>query len=226
MATDPEVLGSIPGASRFYEKQWVWNGVHSDSWGQLRSYLEEIVAAPVKKTETNEHATPSIRKKKNVGTTSPTSGGRSVGIVRPRTKATDFLFLCYITDRNCWANFRQMRYRQGHTKRWRANMILVDTDLPGTGVAQSLFGVDDGFDLQRGRDFSLLQSVQTGSRAHPASYSMGNGGSFPAGKGAKVWSRSLSSRADIKDAWSYTSTRLHSDAQLNEETTFTFYPST
>jgi hypothetical protein len=39
------------------------------SWGQLKSYLEEIVAAPVKKTETTtggihcaDHATPSIRK--------------------------------------------------------------------------------------------------------------------------------------------------------------------
>jgi hypothetical protein len=42
-----EVLGSIPGASRFSEKQWVWNGVHSASSGQLRSYLEEKVAAPV-----------------------------------------------------------------------------------------------------------------------------------------------------------------------------------
>jgi hypothetical protein len=31
LATDPEVLGSIPGASRFSEKQWVWNGVHSAS---------------------------------------------------------------------------------------------------------------------------------------------------------------------------------------------------
>jgi hypothetical protein len=30
-ATDPEVLGSIPGVSRFSEKQWVWNGVHSAS---------------------------------------------------------------------------------------------------------------------------------------------------------------------------------------------------
>jgi hypothetical protein len=39
----PEVLGSIPGSSRFSEKQWVWNGVHSASWGKLRSYLEEIV---------------------------------------------------------------------------------------------------------------------------------------------------------------------------------------
>jgi hypothetical protein len=27
LATDPEVLGSIPGSSRFSEKQWVWNGV-------------------------------------------------------------------------------------------------------------------------------------------------------------------------------------------------------
>jgi hypothetical protein len=31
LATDPEVLGSIPGASRFSEKQWVWNGVHPAS---------------------------------------------------------------------------------------------------------------------------------------------------------------------------------------------------
>jgi hypothetical protein len=35
--------GSIPGATRFPEKQWVWNGVHSDSCVQLRSYLEEKV---------------------------------------------------------------------------------------------------------------------------------------------------------------------------------------
>jgi hypothetical protein len=32
---------SIPGATRFSEKQRVWNGVHSTSWVQLRSYLEE-----------------------------------------------------------------------------------------------------------------------------------------------------------------------------------------
>jgi hypothetical protein len=33
LGTDPEVLGSIPGATRFSEKQWVWNGVHSPSGG-------------------------------------------------------------------------------------------------------------------------------------------------------------------------------------------------
>jgi hypothetical protein len=31
LATDTEVPGSIPGASRFSERQWVWNGVHSAS---------------------------------------------------------------------------------------------------------------------------------------------------------------------------------------------------
>jgi hypothetical protein len=29
LAADPEVLGSIPGATRLSENQWVWNGVHS-----------------------------------------------------------------------------------------------------------------------------------------------------------------------------------------------------
>jgi hypothetical protein len=31
LATDPEVPVSIPGATRFSEKQWVWNGVPSAS---------------------------------------------------------------------------------------------------------------------------------------------------------------------------------------------------
>jgi hypothetical protein len=39
--------GSIPCTTRFSEKYWAWNGVHSALWVQLRSYLEEKVAAPV-----------------------------------------------------------------------------------------------------------------------------------------------------------------------------------
>jgi predicted membrane protein len=31
LATDPEVSGSIPGATRFSQKKWVWKGVHSAS---------------------------------------------------------------------------------------------------------------------------------------------------------------------------------------------------
>jgi hypothetical protein len=31
LATDPEVPGSIPGISKFSEKQRVWNGVYSAS---------------------------------------------------------------------------------------------------------------------------------------------------------------------------------------------------
>jgi hypothetical protein len=56
--------------------------------------LEEIVAAPDLKTENTavrihcaDHATPSIRKK--LALTSPTCGGRSVGIVRLRAKTTE-----------------------------------------------------------------------------------------------------------------------------------------
>jgi hypothetical protein len=95
LAIDPEVVGSIPGASRFSEKQRVWNGVHSASWGQLRSYLEGKVAAPIYKTEINNRRNllrwpcDTLYPQK-LALTSPTSGGRSVGIVRSRTKATEF----------------------------------------------------------------------------------------------------------------------------------------
>jgi hypothetical protein len=60
--------GSIPGDTRFSGKWWVWNGVHSALWVQLRSYLEEKVAALVQKSENTAvgirhagHVAPSIR---------------------------------------------------------------------------------------------------------------------------------------------------------------------
>jgi hypothetical protein len=87
--------GSIPGATRFSEKKWVWNGVHTASWVQLRSYLEEKVAAPVYKTEitavwnTSRWPRDTFYPQKLV-LTSPTSGGRSVGIVRSRNEADRF----------------------------------------------------------------------------------------------------------------------------------------
>jgi hypothetical protein len=41
-----------------------------------------------------------------------------------------------------------------------------------------------GFDSRQGQDISLLYSVQTGSGAHPASYTMDTGGFFHWGKAA------------------------------------------
>jgi hypothetical protein len=54
------------------------------------------------------------------------------------------------------------------------------------------FGIGTGYGLEDqcsgvrfptgAGDFSLLQRIQTGSGTHPASYPVGTGGSFPAGK--------------------------------------------
>jgi hypothetical protein len=94
--------GSIPGATKFSEKQWVWNGVHSALWVQLTSYLEEKVAAPVKRAENTavgirhaDHLAPLYPKK--LALTSSTSVGRSICIVRLRTQTTEFV--CYGTHR-------------------------------------------------------------------------------------------------------------------------------
>jgi hypothetical protein len=87
--------------SRLYQIFWrVWSGVHSASWVQLRSYLEEKVAAPVQKTEITAvgdsprwpRNTPSPQ---NLSLTSTRSGSRSVSILCSRTQATEFvLFVC------------------------------------------------------------------------------------------------------------------------------------
>jgi hypothetical protein len=50
----------------------------------------------------------------------------------------------------------------------------------------SSVGIATGWTAGRAgaRDFQFLHSVQTGSGAHPTSYSMGTGGSFLGGKAA------------------------------------------
>jgi hypothetical protein len=47
LAADPEVPGSILGAARFPEWQWVWNGDHSALVRINEELLERKVAAPV-----------------------------------------------------------------------------------------------------------------------------------------------------------------------------------
>jgi hypothetical protein len=87
--------GSIPGTTRFSEKQSVWNWVHPALWIQLRSYLKEKVASPVWKPEYTvveirlaDHATPLSQQK--LALTPSTSGVCWVGIVRTRANATEF----------------------------------------------------------------------------------------------------------------------------------------
>jgi hypothetical protein len=94
-ATDPEVTGSIPGHTRFSEKSGVWNGVHSAPWGQLRSYLNEKLAAPVYKTEINGHGN-SLHWPRNTLYPQRLDNRWSVGrLVRLRTTATEFSLLSY-----------------------------------------------------------------------------------------------------------------------------------
>jgi hypothetical protein len=47
LAANPKVWGSISGATRFSEKHWVWNGVHSALVRINEELLERKVAAPV-----------------------------------------------------------------------------------------------------------------------------------------------------------------------------------
>jgi hypothetical protein len=74
------------------------------------------------------------------------------------------------------------------------------------GIALS-YGLDDWgstvrFPAGSGK-FSLHHRFQNGSGPHPASYSMGTRGSIPGGEAA---THSPPSSAEVKNAWSYTST--------------------
>jgi hypothetical protein len=56
-------------------------------------------------------------------------------------------------------------------------------------------------------NFSLHHRVQNGSGDHPASYPVGTRGSFPGGKRpGREADHSPPSSAEVKNAWSYTST--------------------
>ena len=84
-----QVFWVVVGLERVHSASWA-------SWGQLRSYLNEkssgsrfrkqrITAVGIRCAD---HVTPLYPRK--LALTSPTGGGRSVGIVRVRTKATEF----------------------------------------------------------------------------------------------------------------------------------------
>jgi hypothetical protein len=62
--------------------------------------------------------------------------------------------------------------------------MLVGSRDSAVGIKTG-YGLDDrgvGFEFRWGQEFSLHHVVQTGNGAHPASYPMATGGSFPGGK--------------------------------------------
>jgi hypothetical protein len=86
-------LGSIPGTTR--KKVVDLERGPLSLVSATEELLDRKLAAPVYKTKNTsvgirhaDHVAPSIRKK--LAITSPTSGGRSVGIVRSRTQAMEF----------------------------------------------------------------------------------------------------------------------------------------
>ena len=84
-------LSSSGSGTGFYSASWA-------SWGQLRSYLNKKSSGSRSRkqrltavgTRCADHVTPLYPQK--LALNSPTGGGRSVGIVRSRTKATEFSF--------------------------------------------------------------------------------------------------------------------------------------
>jgi hypothetical protein len=81
---------------------------------------------------------------------------------------------------------------------------LVEILRPNSGSSGSIvsdYGLDDRAIEVRsptGADISSSPCVQTGSGAHPASYPMGTGGSFPGGK-ARPADHSPPSTAEVKN---------------------------
>jgi hypothetical protein len=72
--------------------------------------------------------------------------------------------------------------------------------------------VTEGLEFQSryGQEFSLLRIVQTGSGAHPASYPMCTGGSFPGVKQQEHEAdHSSQTSAEVKKTWIYLSLAIH-----------------
>jgi hypothetical protein len=63
------------------------------------------------------------------------------------------------------------------------------------------------FEPGQGQDLTPLHIIQTDSGAHPASYTVCTGGSFPGIKWPKYEAEhSLPTSAEVKNTWIYTST--------------------
>jgi hypothetical protein len=73
-------------------------------------------------------------------------------------------------------------------------MMMMKSRIGSVGIATD-YGLDDrmiGVRIPAG-NYSLRHRVQPGTGAHPASYKIGAGGSYPGGKAAGAWSWPLTS---------------------------------
>jgi hypothetical protein len=93
---------------------------------------------------------------------------------------------------------------------------LVKSCGSSVGIALG-YGLDDqgsGVRFPEGAgNFSLHHRIQNGSGSHPASYPIGTRGSFPGVKRlGREANHSPPSSAEVKNAWSYTSTPLNASS--------------
>jgi hypothetical protein len=102
----------------------------------------------------------------------------------------------------CWPSFPQDVEFSVYTIKHKSRDNSVGIEL-GYGLNDQ--GSRIRFPVRAG-NFSLHHRVQNGSRAHPVSYPMGTKGSFRGVKATGAWSWPLPSSAEVKNAWSYTST--------------------
>jgi hypothetical protein len=122
--------GSILSATRFSEKYESGTGSTQPRWAQLRSYLDGKSSRSGLESREYGSRNPSRWPRdtlcpQKLELTSPTSGGRSVGIVRSRTEATELklgLFICWEVCRSLISNMAEaLCYKpegRGFETRW------------------------------------------------------------------------------------------------------------
>jgi hypothetical protein len=92
------------------------------------------------------------------------------------------LFTKNLSPRGCV--YRDVAWQWVDTSQYLADIKSYDSSF-GIATVYKIGGRGIGVRFPASaRDFSLLHSVQTGSGAHPASYTMGTRGCFPGGKAA------------------------------------------
>jgi hypothetical protein len=104
--------------------------------------LNEKLATPVKKTEINGRGN-SLRRPRNtlcprmLALTSPTSGGRLLGIIRLRTKATEFSFMCLLLPYLLFRLRKSFSRSCSHLLSSPAHFLLTSDSVSGTFLARS-----------------------------------------------------------------------------------------